>query len=101
MSGEFCQQSRTLLVEGPEDMISWGQVMTVQKEHMTFDLVDGQEQNVGEGRRLVRLEFSQVGNTLSESSFPYRISRIMTDSLITDSRPVKTCDEVSFGLLQR
>ncbi|KAH6717267.1 hypothetical protein BKA61DRAFT_671719 [Leptodontidium sp. MPI-SDFR-AT-0119] len=59
-SREERTQSRFLSIEGPNDMISTDQIMRVLQDNLTFDLVDGEEQDLGDGRNLVRLEFSQI-----------------------------------------
>ncbi|KAH7384801.1 hypothetical protein BKA64DRAFT_759523 [Cadophora sp. MPI-SDFR-AT-0126] len=55
-----CQQSRTLSIEGSENTISWNAIMNVLQDNLTFDLVHGEEQYDGNGRTLIRLEFSQI-----------------------------------------
>jgi hypothetical protein len=67
---EECKQSRTLLVEGAEDTISGDQVLSVLEKHLSFNLVDGQEQDIGGGRRQVRMEFSQVSNRFLNDPLP-------------------------------
>ncbi|KAK0129067.1 hypothetical protein ONS95_001008 [Cadophora gregata] len=59
-SAEECRQSRTLLIQGPKMEISLDEIRSVLECNLTFDLVDCEEQYLGNGRTLVRLEFSQI-----------------------------------------
>ncbi|KAH7313124.1 hypothetical protein BKA65DRAFT_467542 [Rhexocercosporidium sp. MPI-PUGE-AT-0058] len=87
-SREECTQSRTLLIEGPNNIISRDHIMKTLEENLVFDLVDGEEQDLGDGRTLVRLEFSQV-STLVEGRFSFHIFYHCpfkkTDNLTIDS----------------